>query len=51
VHSEAPPLADLKRSDGDSMMSANSQQKTIQEIAAKKAAEEAEALKQIQQTH
>jgi len=48
ANSVAPPLPDLKRNDGDSMMSATKQQQTIKDLADKKTAEEAEALKKIQ---
>ena len=44
------PLPDLKRPDADSLLTPAQQQKAIQDLARKKAEEEASALKKIQQS-
>jgi len=47
AQSAAPPLPDLTRTTTDSMMTPAQQQKAIQDLAAKKATEETDALNQI----
>lgn len=50
AQSSSPPLPDLKPAAADGLMSPAQQQKAIQDLAAKKSAEETEALKKIQQS-
>ena len=50
AQSNPPPLPDLKPASPDAMMTPAQQHKAIEEMAAKKSAEEADALKKIQET-
>lgn len=51
AQSIAPPLPDLTRTSADSLMTPAQQQKAIQDLSAKKSAEETEALKKIEGSH
>lgn len=51
AQSLAPPLPDLTRTSADSLLTPAQQQKAIQDLSAKKSAEEADAAKKIESSH